>query len=222
MAVRTQPAAVRERALRGDGIEIGALHSPFPVPAGARVRYVDRLTTQQLRAEYPELGDAALVEVDLIDDGEKLATFADESLDFVIASHMLEHCEEPIGTLAAHLRVVRRGGVVLLALPDRRHGVDTARAPTSLAHLLTDREQGPEVSRTKHYRDWAQLVDGEHGDAHASELEDRAYRIHFHCWTADEFAAQLGELIERGVLPARVAARRENYHEFLVALERTG
>lgn len=214
---------IGERFLAGAGIEIGALHNPFPVPAGARVRYLDHLTTAQLREEYPELVEEEFPEVELIDDGETLATIADGSLDFVVASHMLEHTEDPIGTLRAHLRVLRPGGVVLLALPDRRTGLDELRAPTSLEHLLADHEQGPERSRAEHYREWAELVDLPLGNVepddvgrHAAGLRERGYKIHFHCWTLDEFAAQLPAY----GLPASVADARANGHEFLVVLRK--
>lgn len=96
--------------LAGAGVEIGALHHPFPAPDGCSVEHLDRLSAADLRAEYPELGDQPLVEVDVLDDGETLATLSDESVDFVIASHFLEHSQDPIGTLRNHVRVVRTGG----------------------------------------------------------------------------------------------------------------
>ena len=37
--------------------------------------------------------------VDVVDDAQTLATFPDESVDFVIANHVLEHLEDPIGAL---------------------------------------------------------------------------------------------------------------------------
>lgn len=53
---RNQPRTyLADRFLRGDGIEIGALHRPVPLPEGATVRYVDRLYTDDLRSEYNEL-----------------------------------------------------------------------------------------------------------------------------------------------------------------------
>jgi ubiquinone/menaquinone biosynthesis C-methylase UbiE len=126
------------------------------------------------------------IAVDRVDDGERLTTVPDRSQDFVIASHFLEHCEDPVGTLAAHLRVLRPGGA--LALPDRH------RDATTLEHLVADHEQGPEASRAGHYREWARLVDLPLGnidaaevEAHAAALEGRGYSIHFHCWTDDEF-----------------------------------
>jgi SAM-dependent methyltransferase len=214
---------IGRRFLRGEGLEIGALHSPFPVPAGVRVRYVDRYTTAQLREEYPELADEPFAAVDIVDDGETLSTVADASQDFVIASHVLEHTQDPIGTLRQHLRVLRPGGVVLLALPDRRRDIDARRAPTSLEHLMADHEQGPLRSRAQHYREWAELVDLPLGyvepDAvagHAEQLERSQHSIHFHCWTLEEFLAQLPAF----GLPATVAAARQNLHEFLVVLRR--
>ena len=219
---------VAQRYVGGDGIEIGALHSPFPVPKGARVRYVDRMTTAQLRDEYPELGGAELVDVDVVDDGERLDTFDAASQDFVIASHFLEHCEDPIGTLEAHLRVLRPGGILLLALPDRRADVDRRREPTPLSHIVADHERGPESSRAAHYREWASLVDlplgnidADEVETHAAELERRRYSIHFHCWTPDEFAAQLREVLPRLSVRAEVVEERENRHEFLVIVRRS-
>ena len=85
-----------ERYLRGSGIEVGALNVPLPIPAGASVRYVDRMSLEDLRAQYPELGDWPFVPPDVIDDGELLETFADGTLDFVIANHFIEHCQNPI------------------------------------------------------------------------------------------------------------------------------
>lgn len=211
------------RHLSGDGIEIGALHRPFPVPPGARVRYLDRYTTEQLRAEYPELAGEPFAEVEIVDDGETLSTLADGSLDFVIASHVLEHTQDPIGTLHRHLAVLRPGGRLVLALPDRRTGIDERRAPTSLDHLLADRADGGAGSRAQHYREWAELVDlplgyvaAEDVAAHAEQLERSQYSIHFHCWTLDELRPQIPAF----GLPAAIVAARRNLHEFLLVLER--
>ncbi|MBK7817374.1 MAG: hypothetical protein IPJ60_07250 [Sphingobacteriaceae bacterium] len=79
--------------LKGNGIEIGALHIPLQLPQSARVKYVDRMSKPDLRHHYAELANYDLVDVDVIDDGEKLSTFIDGSLDFIIANHMLEHCK---------------------------------------------------------------------------------------------------------------------------------
>ena len=73
--------------LRGDGIEIGALHMPLGLHREARVRYVDRLTVEEQRRQYPELAEVALAPVDVIGSAEDLSAFDDCSVDFVIANH---------------------------------------------------------------------------------------------------------------------------------------
>jgi predicted SAM-dependent methyltransferase len=65
------------------------------------VKYVDRLNVTELRKHYPELDHVNLVPVDIIDDGESLPSFKDESLDFIIANHILEHSAKPL-TQSSH------------------------------------------------------------------------------------------------------------------------
>ena len=114
-------AALAARFLSGRGIEIGALDCPLPLPACASARYVDRADATELRRLYPELAESELVNPDVIENGETLSSFAADSLDFIIANHMLEHCENPLGTLRNHLRVVRPGGILYYAIPNRIH-----------------------------------------------------------------------------------------------------
>lgn len=177
------------RYLRGEGIEIGALHLPLELPADAHVQYVDRLPTPALREHYPELAAQPLVDVEIIDDGERLGNVPDRSQDFVIANHFLEHSEDPIRALTNMLRVLKPGGVLYLAVPDKRNTFDVNRPSTPLEHLIDDHEHGPERSRAQHYDEWARLVDGRNGseaEEHARELEAKGYSIHFHVWTHEE------------------------------------
>src|SRR5512132_2322677 len=85
------------------GIEIGALDAPTPLPRGTQARYVDFRSTKELANHYPELDSSMFVPVDVIDDGERLATFGRAEVDFIIANQMLEHCQNPLGTLRRHL-----------------------------------------------------------------------------------------------------------------------
>src|SRR3954449_9087870 len=159
VALRDTRRELAAEFLRGNGIEIGGLHLAIPMPAGASVRYVDRITVPELREHYPELDDWDLVSVDIVDDGEVLATIEDGSVDFIIANHFLEHCEDPIAAIQNHLRKLRRGGVLFYAVPDKRYTFDWPRQVTSLQHMLVDHEEGAERSRRDHYEEWARLVE---------------------------------------------------------------
>src|SRR5690348_10635190 len=95
--------------LRGEGLEIGALHEPLQLSSRAHVKYVDRLSVPDLRRHYPELNNLNLVNVDIIDDGERLTTIPANSQDFIVANHMLEHCKNPIQTLQSFLSKLKPG-----------------------------------------------------------------------------------------------------------------
>ena len=182
-------ALIAQTYLSGHGIEIGALHNPLQVPPSAKVKYVDRLPIAQLREQYPELNDKELVAVDILDDGERLTTIPDASLDFVIANHFVEHSQDPIGAVLNMLRVLKPGGRLYLAIPDKRCCFDSDRPVTSLAHLMRDHAEGPEWSRAQHFEEWAKLVNKAADDEvekQAAELMRTNYSIHFHVWTPIE------------------------------------
>lgn len=188
------------RFIAGDGIEIGALNRPQWVPDTARVTYVDRFTTEQLAAYFPQLDPAGIVPVGSIDDGETLAGFADASVDFIIANNFLEHCEDTVGTLLSFLRVLRDGGVMLVAVPSRRANVDHHRPPTRIEEFIADHEVGPHVSRAEAYRDWVHHVLRETGsgaDTRIAELQASRYSIHFHVYTELEVMSLVRLLSER-------------------------
>lgn len=46
--------------------------------------------------------------------------FETDQLDFVYGGHVLEHCENPLGTVKEWLRVVKPLGYVVIVHPDRR------------------------------------------------------------------------------------------------------
>ncbi|MFZ0216388.1 MAG: class I SAM-dependent methyltransferase, partial [Candidatus Dormiibacterota bacterium] len=100
------------RWLTGRGIEIGALHRPLQVPGEAQVTYIDHLPVEKLREHYPELAGLPLTPVTIIGSAEDLSAFADGSVDFVIANHLLEHLEYPAKGLIEFQRVLRPGGIV--------------------------------------------------------------------------------------------------------------
>jgi SAM-dependent methyltransferase len=210
------------RYLRGDGIEIGALNAPLRVPASARVRYVDHAGPDELREIYAEelsMHGWPLVEPDVIDEGERLAKFPDESLDFVIANHMLEHVEDPIEALLHFLRVLRPGGILFLTLPDARRTFDRLRARTTVEHLLRDHRDGPEVSRREHYEEWARFIEGvadEDVARRADQFATERARHHFHVWELDTFLAFLIALEP----PADLEAAQATEKEFAVVLRK--
>ncbi len=208
VALSEDPATIRARVaeiyVRGSGIEIGALNEPMKVPPGTLVRYVDLRTPAELALHYPQLEPRSLIPIDVVDDGEKLSTFADGSIDFIIANQMLEHCENPLGTIRQHLRKVKPGGSLFYALPDKRVTFDAQRPITPFEHLVADDADGGARSRFGHYLEWSKLVNGvdddKEAEAQARENVARRYSIHYHVWDSNawfEFLVRAREYLGR-------------------------
>ncbi len=170
--------------LQGEGVEIGALHFPAMLSQRASVRYVDYVTREYSLSIYNDITSA--VEVDILDDGEILDSLPDNSLDFVVANHFLEHSKDPIGTIKVHLRKLRPGGALFYALPDRQHSFDHKRPNTPFDHLIIDHEFGTAEGDRAHYAEFSRLVDGIESDVEVAAKVEHFIktdnRIHFHAW----------------------------------------
>ena len=188
------------------------------------MRYVDRMDVDTLRSHYPELNDEPLVPVDVIDNGEQLATVADASQDFVIANHFLEHTQDPIATLQNHLRVLRPGGHLYLAIPLKDASFDVRRPVTSIEHLMRDHRDGPEGSLEQHYEEWAALVEGcapEQLAERVADLRARDYSIHFHVWDEPGLLELMAHLQAELHMPFTLKRAKRNHYELILVLQKT-
>lgn len=214
---------IADRYLNGEGIEVGALHSPLEVPAGVKVYYVDRMSVADLRQQYPELAGHNLVEADIVDNGETLESIKDNFWDFVIANHMIEHCQNPIGTIENFLRVLKPGGLVYMGVPDKRYTFDRDRPLTSLDHLIQDYKEGPEWSKQSHFEEWVRLVEKspeENVVARMQALIDMDYSIHYHVWTAENFPELLQYAQNNLPFGFEVELFQENFGEVILILRK--
>jgi SAM-dependent methyltransferase len=188
--------------LKGDGIEIGALNRPLKVPGAARVKYLDRMSVADLRAHYAEMASENLVEPDIIDDGERLSVIPDNSQDFVIANHFLEHCQDPIGAILNMLRALKQDGILYLAVPDKRYSPDVNRPVTSNDHLLRDHREGATWSKRSHFEEFVRLWTyetartDEEVEQRVNHLMELDFSIHYHVWTMQAFMGFLSVLGE--------------------------
>ncbi len=209
--------------IKGRGIEIGALHRPLRVSTQAKVTYVDRLWVPGLQQQHPELASCELAKVGVVDDIERLTRFPDESQDFVIANHLLENCQNPIGALLNFLRVLKRGGVLYLAVQDDRYTINGTRPVTSLEHMLQDLERGPEWSKQQHLEEWTRLVNGvQEADEVAEQVSTLMkidYRIQYHVWTQLELLQML--LLVRKKLSFEIEVFLKRNKEVLMILRKT-
>lgn len=131
------------------GIEIGgSAHNDFGLDAINVDRYGSTDTIYK-DEEWRLAGRRR--RVDLIAPGEDLP-FKDDAVDFVFASHVLEHFPDPIRTLKEWIRVARK--YVVLVVPHYERTFDRDREVTPVDELLSRHDAGFVDEQDLHWSVW--------------------------------------------------------------------
>lgn len=130
------------------GVEIGPLSRPLVAKDVCDVVYVDFADAEKLKANYandPNVNVADIL-VDAIWGESTLRQAIDryllkkgraaQDMDFVVASHVIEHVPDLVTWLREIRSVLKPSGQVRLAVPDKRFTFDYCRRTTELANVL--------------------------------------------------------------------------------------
>jgi SAM-dependent methyltransferase len=129
------------------GLEIGPSINPIaPKSEGFAVTTVDWQDQAGLIERYRKLGvDTSAIEpVDLVWSGQSYAelTGKRKHFDWIIASHVIEHVPDLIAFINQCDEVLRDGGVLSLAVPDKRTCFDRFRPISGLGNVIDGHLQG--------------------------------------------------------------------------------
>ena len=131
-------------------------------------------------------------DVDYLSDATNLSFAADESMDFVCSSHLLEHLTNPLQAITEWKRVLKKGGIIYAAVPDKRYTFDHRRARTSLDHLIDDFEKGIDQTDETHISEFIEKWDEERDHCCNKEQflanvkrKPESY-VHNHVWILDD------------------------------------
>jgi len=155
------------------GLEIGASAiAPFP---GVRAWNLDHPSARLFQEAQLRLAGRA-VPIHVYATAEVLPV-ASGALDFLLASHVIEHMPDTIRTLGEWDRALRVGGIAFLIVPHQERTFDRERPRTELCH---------------HLADFA---------LQTSEASDPMVPTsHYHVWRTEDFVALLAHLQEVGFL----------------------
>jgi SAM-dependent methyltransferase len=207
-------------------LEIG----PFTAPSvrGPNVNYFDVLDADGLRTRakahnYPIIEPVRIDYVSPTGDLEIVPT----GFDAVYSAHCIEHTPDLIGHLKQVSRILRKRGVYLLTIPDRRYTFDYFRTETGAEEILAAHKEG----RTLHSRqavmdfyllsthnDPAAHWRGEHGPrprpdiAERKELAERMLStsesgyVDIHTWflTPESFRRVISDVLARAKVELEV------------------
>ena len=244
-------------------LEIGPYHKPIaPKALGYRTTSLDILDAASLRrlaVDDPHIAShevAGIEEVDVVGSACDLADHVRGALgpearfDWVLSSHNIEHMPNPIRFLRQAADVLRDGGVLRLAVPDKRACFDHFRPLTDVSEWLQAHDENrmqPTVYQLfredclrsvlemggRQLQSW-QLGDMEGGRLRPAGNSLDLYRRWFggerpghyvdtHCWafTPESFELLVRDVIAFGLVPLRVArVSATRGHEFFADLVR--
>ena len=90
-------------------------------------------------------------------DASALSLIPDQSYDFVLSCHNLEHLANPVKALKEWKRVTRTNGGLILVLPHYRRTFDHRRRPTSVKHMMEDYESNMGEDDLSHFPEILEL-----------------------------------------------------------------
>jgi SAM-dependent methyltransferase len=105
-----------------------------------------------------------------------LAGIADASYDLLLSCHTLEPSANPLLALSEWVRVLRPGGMLVMALPHKDGTFDHRRPVTTLEHLLADLQRNTREDDLTHMPEVLRLHDLER-DPPAGNLENLQRRL---------------------------------------------
>jgi SAM-dependent methyltransferase len=161
------------------GIEIGA--ASFNAFPGVRAWNLDYPGGTLFQRAQEALAGRALP-VDVWAAAERLPV-RDGALDFLLASHVIEHMPDTLAALREWDRVLKVGGVCFLIVPHRERTFDAPRPRTELEHHLADFALEMSAAR-----------------------DTMAPTSHYHVWIAEDFVGLLGFLEQQGFLAWQLEA----------------
>jgi SAM-dependent methyltransferase len=126
----------------------------------------------------------------------------DASQDFVVVKHVVEHFQDPIRFFHSSPRVLKPGGILFMALPDRDRTFDRGR--------LADTHDGSQAWRTE--AEYEALI---------AKLMADDDSIHFHVWDLPGVLDMLLQLRARYALPLRPLAVLSSGDEVVSVLEKS-
>lgn len=248
----------RERVLRGldlkrlVGVEIGPLANPMVRKSDGTVIYVDYADTQSLRLRYsndPHVDIAQIVDIDAIWGERTMLDVLDGRLvNYIIASHVIEHVPDLITWLQELHSVLLPQGEVRLVIPDKRYTFDYLRAETRLCDVVSTYLLRARVPQPREIIDFCvnkvriDVIKAWQGDVNpdhllrdftfegalwlAKDVIDNGTYHDVHCWvfTPNSFARLCTELAKNGLLAfacKEYCVTERNQLEFFVTLEKS-
>ena len=219
------------------GIEIGPYDRPIVTKKMAKILYADLRSTEELRKAASNTRNRRdpqkIVDVDIIISPERFILH--QKVDFIVASHVLEHIPNPIGWIKTLESSLNPGGFVFLAVPDRHFTFDYLRPVTTLGSLLEKYRINSSIPSPNEVFDSfyyhvssIKPLRRTHTLKKAIYMKNKAINGEYvgcHCnvFRSDKFHKDIKIIIEMGILQLKISyfdAAKKPYNDFICILTR--
>jgi SAM-dependent methyltransferase len=97
--------------------------------------------------------------IQYISEATDLQEIKNESYDFLINSHLLEHIANPLKAIGEWKRVLKKDGTLLIIVPEKSKIFDHKRKITKFSHILTDYKKNIDETDLTHLNEILQKHD---------------------------------------------------------------
>ena len=202
---------------KGKGAELGPGPNPHILPSDATdIIYVEQKSPEEWVSLYGEhykmAFDPALAPHYVVGEAHAIPA-APESLDFIYSSHVFEHLVNPLGHLQIWSGLLRKGGEVLMVIPDYIGSKDYLADPTGLDEILAEYRAGQFAPSAHHYERYAKARSS---PDKATVLQVANASIHMHYYTNENMSALLQLAVEDGYFEKYSIIHSANAKDFHV------
>lgn len=206
---------------KGRGIELGPGPNPHVRPdKETEVSYLEQKSPEdwaKLYGEHYQMDfDLNLAPFYIVGEAHKIPA-PDESLDFIYSSHVFEHLANPIGHLRLWSDLLRKGGEILMVIPDYIGSKDYLADATSIDEMLTEyRTENFEMS-IHHYERFerSRQMSGQ-----AQKLREKKSSIHVHFYSNHNMRELLDYVVGEGFFKSYTILHSANAKDFHVIIEK--
>lgn len=217
------------------GLEFGGFDLPTVPPRLGQCAIADMRTEYHLAREFG-IPVALIPPVDCVVE-PSVAAHRQISLrfDYVILCHVLEHIPDVITTINDLAQLLDPGGLLFIALPDKRETPDASRASTTLARLVERQVEQVKTPSMSEIAEFSLAWNQTYRDQFDESMQEFFHEVrsqqlfgdpdvHCNVWSDDEFLEQVRQLIRGGFLEGLEIVEAEPtkapFNEFYVLLRR--
>ncbi|WP_276503921.1 methyltransferase domain-containing protein [Terrimonas pollutisoli] len=177
--------------LSGSGIEFGAASNPFPCSIHAIIEYADFFDNFSEDSPYFNNNTYTneFVRCKYQTGIEDMSGIADQSKDFLILCHVIEHVRNPLLAIEKAWTKLKPNGNLVLLVPHKELTFDSARDLTTLDHLILDYKRPLRERDFLHFVEFYEkaFVSANPYKRAVTEFNNKYSDIHYHTWNEDSF-----------------------------------